>query len=178
MVTADVPGAESTFLALKWKMLSGFTGSASWFQIHEGKHSQVPGAVLTVDLQFSHCLNITFPLSAHGFSTSPPQICRILFQLQGNTFALLIVVMEQKWSRSESLWIYSASWSHSHCCIFSHFISLQRSNFDILDTRISTAVGGISRRGWRPCLTAPVPGCLFGMGSRQRHLGDGCFHWG
>lgn len=63
MVNADVPGAESTFLALKWKMLSGFTGSSLWFQTHGPKRSQVPGAIMTVDLEFSDCLNVLFPLS-------------------------------------------------------------------------------------------------------------------
>lgn len=63
MVTADVPGAESTFLALKWKTLSGFTGSLSLFQTHGTKCSQVPGAILTVDLGFSNCLKVLFSLS-------------------------------------------------------------------------------------------------------------------
>lgn len=159
MATADVAGAERAFLALEWKMLSGFTGSSLRFQTHGSKRSQVPGAVGS---------GPSFSISNHGFSRSSSRICRVLLRLQGRTSAGLVVGADLNSPRSRILGMLEppAAAESTHPLLLSSAVA-------VLDT-----VAGIGGGGRCPCLTAAVPGCLSGMGSRLRRLGDGCFHWG
>lgn len=126
----------------------------------------LPGAWGHSDLEFSDCLNVPFPLSKSVTMNSAgvhPRPAESSFSCR-ETLLLSSLL--------EPIWIIADLYPEAtcSCCISSHFISLQHSNFNLT---------GVLDTLWpRSAEEEGVLAVCLGWEAGWDVWGDECFHWG